>query len=178
MKYLFIAIIGLLLVSCGTRVPYTNQVRDEFGLDSEQMVKKVQFLTSATIILEKNKQSGGQATDDSGVLVSSSSNEQDAVTIPIGTECVFDSFGSNGELVVRFEPGAGKTISFAQRGGSNSGKYYFVADWKNGQNGGTLKYGNEMFLARPSSGTAFLLVKKKKLQKTKRKNRVVKGMKV
>ncbi|MGY8926987.1 MAG: hypothetical protein ACKVJC_06800, partial [Flavobacteriales bacterium] len=82
MKYLFIAIIGLLLVSCGTRVPYTNQVRDEFGLDSEQMVKKVQFLTSATIILEKNKQSGGQATDDSGVLVSSSSNEQDAVTIP------------------------------------------------------------------------------------------------
>ena len=178
MKYLFIAVIGLLLVSCGTKVPYTNEVRDEFGLDSEQMIKKVQFITSATIILEKNKVSGNQGTDPKGTLVTSSNKEQDRIIIPLGTQCVFESFGDNGALVLRFETGAGKTITFAQRPGSTSGKYYLVADWKSGQNGGTLVYGNEPYLATSSSGTAFLQVVKKKLQKTKRKDRVVKGMKV
>ena len=178
MKYLIIAIVGLLLVSCGTKVPYTNQVRDEFGLDSEKMIRKVQFITSATIILEKNKVSGSQGTDDDGTLVSSSNKEQDRIIIPLGTECVFESYGENQALILRFETGTGKTITFAQRGGSTSGKFYLVADWNNGQNGGALTYGNEPYMATSSSGVAYLQVVKKKLQKTKRKDRVVKGMKV
>ncbi len=52
MKYLFLVIIGLILVSCGTRIPYTNQVKDDFDLETERQMRKVQFFTSATIIFE------------------------------------------------------------------------------------------------------------------------------
>lgn len=178
MKYLFFGLVGLVLASCGTKVPYTNEIRDEFGLESEQLMRKVQFYTSATIILEKNKVSGNQGTDASGKLVTSSSNEQDRVIIPLGTSCVFEGYGSDESLIVRFEVGAGKTITFAIRPGTTSGKYYFVADWNNGKNGGAVTYGNEPYVATTSSGTAYLEIIRKRLQKTKRKDRVVKGMKV
>ena len=178
MKYILLFVVGLILVSCGTKVPYTNQVRDEFGLETEQQMRKVRFYTSATIILEKNKESGNQATDESGALVTSSNKEQERVVIPIGTKCLFEEYGKNEELVLRFEVGVNKTISFAIRPGTTSGKFYLVADWNNGKSGGSIKYGNDTYSATTSSGTAYLQIIKKKLQKTKRKDRVVKGMKV
>ncbi|OFZ58718.1 MAG: hypothetical protein A3D92_05320 [Bacteroidetes bacterium RIFCSPHIGHO2_02_FULL_44_7] len=177
-NYVLLFIVGLVLTSCGTKIAYTDAIRDEFGLESEQMVKKVQFYTSATIILEKNKESGNQGTDSDGKLVTSSNKEQDRIIIPIGTKCVFDAYGPNGELVLRFEVGAGKVITFAQRPGTTSGKYYLVADWNSGRSGGVLKYGNETYTATTTSGTAYLEVIRKRLQKTKRKDRVVHGMKV
>jgi hypothetical protein len=52
-----------------------------------------------------------------------------------------------------------------------------VADWTQ-EKGGKLNYGNEPYFATSTSGNAYLMVKRKNLQKTKRKDRVVKGMKV
>lgn len=176
MKYIFLLVLGTVLISCGTKVPYTNSVRDDFGLESENTIKKVQFFTSATIILEKSKSSGSQGTDESGTLVASSSNSQDRIIIPSGTACVFDSFGPSGELILRFETGVNKTITFSMRQGQTNGKYYLVANWTN--KGGEIKYGNIEYTATSASGTAYLEVLLKKLQKTKRKDRVVKGMKI
>ena len=178
MKYVFLVIVGIILTSCGTRVPYTNQIKDEFGLETEQQMRKVQFFTSATIILEKNKKSGNQSTDNDGALVSASNTNQERVIIPMGTKCVFDSYGDNGELVLRFEVGVGKTISFLMRGGSTSGKYYLQANWNGRSKGGDVVYGNDIYVATTTSATAYLQVIRKRLQKTKRKDRVVKGMRV
>jgi hypothetical protein len=175
MRYLFIAIVGLILVSCGTKVPYTNKIRDEYGLESDKKIRQVQFYTSATIKLERSKESGNQSTDDGGALVSNSNKEQDLIIIPIGTECVFEEYGDDGEVLVRFETGVGNTLTFKMRQGQTSGKYYLVADWKNK---GSIEYGGREYNATSSSGTAYLMVIMKKLQKTKRKERVVKGMKV
>jgi hypothetical protein len=175
MKYLIIAFVGIMLASCGTKVPYTNSIRDEFGLDDEKKVKAVQFFTSATITLERSKTSGNQGTDDGGALVTNSNKEQERIIIPIGTQCVFDSYGTDGEMIVRFEVGVGKTISFKMRQGQTSGKYYLIADWANK---GLMSYGNVEYNASTASGNAYLQVILKKLQKTKRKDRVVKGMKV
>jgi hypothetical protein len=177
MKYVFILLITLIAVSCGVKVPYDNSIRDEFNLNSTDKIKKVQFFTSATIIMEKSKQSGNQGTADDGALVTNSSKEQDRVIIPINTKCVFENFGPNGELMVRFEVGVGKNISFAVRQNQSSTKYYLVADWTQ-EKGGKLNYGNEPYFATSTSGNAYLMVKRKNLQKTKRKDRVVKGMKV
>lgn len=177
MKYALFIIVAITLASCGTKVPYTNEIKEEFGLESDKALRKVQFFTSATIIMEKSKSSGNQGTDDDGSLVTSSSSEQDRVIIPINTKCVFDGFGPNGELVLRFEPGVGKTVTFAVRANQASGKYYLVADWTQDK-GGKLSYGNETYYASSASGNAYLQVVLKKLQKTKRKDRVVKGMKV
>lgn len=177
MKYALLLVVGVLLASCGTKIPFTNNTRTEFGLDSEKEMAKVQFFTSATIILERSKESGNQGTTDDGTLVSNSNKEQDRIIIPIGTKCVFEKFDENENIVVRFEPGVGHTISFGMRQGQSSGKYYLLADWTTKQ-GGKMKYGNSIYYATSSSGTAYIQVIKKRLQKTKRRDRVVKGMKV
>lgn len=174
----FIALSLLVLVaSCGVKVPYTNDIRDEFGLDSEKEVKKVQFFTSGTVILEKSKSSGNQGTSESGALVTNSSKEENRIIIPINTKCIFEGFGPEGELIIRFETGVAKTLTFAARPGQQTSKYYLVADWSS-QKGGELKYGNDTYITASSSGNAHLMVVLKKLQRTKRKDRVVKGMKV
>lgn len=177
MKYALLLFIGVALASCGTKVPYTNEIRDEFSLDSDKQLRKVQFYTSATIILEKSKSTGNQGTSDDGSLVESSSSTQDRVIIPINTKGVFEGYGPNGELLIRFEPGTEKVLNFALRANQTSGKYYIVADWTQ-EKGGKISYGNETYYASSASGNAYLNVILKKLQKTKRKDRVVKGMKV
>ncbi len=177
MKYALLFIVGIILVSCGVKVPYTNEIRDEFGLESDKKMRQVQFFTSATIIFENSTSSGDQGTDDDGSLVVNSNKNSERVIIPINTKCVFDGFGPNGELVLRFEVGVGKNISFSVRPNQSSGKYYLVADWTQ-EKGGKLTYGNETYYASSSSGNAYLMVILKKLQKTKRKDRVVKGMKI
>ena len=68
MKYTLIFVIGFFAVSCGMKVPYTNQVREDFSLDTNKQLKKVQFYTSATIILEKSKSSQNQETSGDGAL--------------------------------------------------------------------------------------------------------------
>jgi hypothetical protein len=178
MKYIVILLMIEFLISCGVKVPYTNEVRDEFNLLSADKLKKVQFFTSATIILEKSRQSGSQGTASDGALVTSSNKEQDRIIIPINTKCVFENYGSQGEIIVRFEVGVGRTITFAIRqANTSSAKYYLFADWAQDK-GGKLTYANETYYAQTSSGTAYLMVKRKNLKKTKRKDRVVKGMKV
>ena len=177
MKYALLFIVGIILVSCGVKVPYSNEIRDEFSLDNEKKLRQVQFFTSATIIFENSTSSGNQGTGDDGSLVVNSNKESDRIIIPVNTKCVFDGFGPNGELMLRFEVGVGKNISFAVRPNQSSGKYYLVADWTQ-EKGGKLTYGNETYYANSSSGNAYLMVVLKKLQKTKRKDRVVKGMKI
>jgi hypothetical protein len=175
MKFIALLSLGLILFSCGTKVPVTNQLKEEYDL-TEKNMKIVQFYTSQTIILQRSKTSGKQGAED-GKLVTSNNSEQDRIIIPVNTKCVFDSYGKDGEVLIRFELGAGKTLKFSVRPGQSSGKYYLDANWQSGK-GGELTYGNETYFATPESGSAYLMVVLKKLNKTKRKDRVVKGMKV
>lgn len=177
MKYLFLLVIGLTLVSCGTRIPYTNLVRDEFELDSEKNIKNVQFYVSSTITMKISKQTGNTGTTDAGALVTNSNKNEEEVVIYPGTSGVFESFGENGEINIRFEPGVGNVLPFIMRQNMTSGRYYLVAAWERDK-GGKLTYGNKEYYASTSSGQAYLMVLKKNLNKTKKKRRVVKGMKV
>ena len=167
--------------SCGVKIPYTTQVRDEFALDNEEKMSKVQFFISHTIILNQETRSDNSNTTDNGTLVINSSSESESIIIPAGTRCIFDSFGTKGEIKVRFENGEDKVLSFVAKSESSlSKRYFFDADW-NAQGGPKIKYGEDQYkvdLTRGSARTAYLLVVRKKLQKTKRKERVVKGMKI
>lgn len=176
MKYAFILLVGLVVFSCGVKVPLTDQLKEEYNLN-EQNMKKVQFYTSSTIILTKSKVSGTQGTSDDGALVSSKNSSQERVIIYPNTKCVFDGFGANGDLNIRFEVGVGNFLTFNVRPQQTAGKYYLKADWKQDK-GGQLNYGNQTYFADSNSGSAYLMVVLKKLNKTKRKDRRVKGMKV
>ncbi len=180
-KSIFLFATVLLLASCGVKVPYTNQIRDEFGLDNNEKLSKVQFFTSHTIILNQEVKSDNSNTTENGTLVVNSSSERESVIIPAGTKCIFEDFGTKGEIKVRFEIGENKVIPFAVKTETSASKrYYFDADW-NAQGGAKVNYGNNTYkvdLTRGSARTAHLLVVRKKLQKTKSKERVVKGLKV
>lgn len=177
MKLLSIITLTILLFSCGSKVPFTNQVKDEFGLDAETQMKKVQFYISQTIILQRIKQSGTQGTAENGVLVTNRSKEEDRITIQAQTPAVFEGYGKNGEMIIRFEVGQGRFLTFNVRQEGAASKYYLVATWDMNR-GGELTYGNEKYTVQSTAGNAYLMVMLKKLQKTKRKDRVVKGMRV
>ncbi|MCC6702606.1 MAG: hypothetical protein IT221_13835 [Fluviicola sp.] len=172
---LSLAFVALLVTSCGTMAPYTDTLKEQYDLSPENLMK-VQFFTSSNIILEKSSSSGNQTTGDDGTLVSNTNSTQERIIIPKNTACRFEKQGPNNEIIVRFEVGTGKILTFAQRPTQTNGKYYLVADWK--QNGGTVVYGNENYNVQAGGSSAFLVVKQKNLARKKRKDRVVKGMKV
>lgn len=86
-------------------------------------------------------------------------------------------FWTNGETGIRFEMGTGKVLYFNVRPNQTNGKYYMTAEWT-ADKGGKITYGEETFYISSFTGNTYLLVKMRKLQKTKRKDRVVKGLKV
>jgi hypothetical protein len=177
MKYLLLAFVSVLLLgSCGIKIPLTKAIKEEYNLD-ESSIKNVQFYVSSEIILEQVSKKGSSGTTTDGTLVSSSSNEKNRIIILPRTKCVFEEYGPNKEILIRFESGNGKTITFATRPNMDNGKFYLQANWEQNK-GGKLDYGSEVFYATPTSGNAYLMVKVKKSQRTKRKDRVVKGMKV
>ena len=183
MKTIFFLIITIaMLSSCGVKVPYTTQLRDEFGLDSKEKLSKVQFFTSTTIILDEDRKVDASNTTQNGTLVSSSNSSKESIIIPAGTKCVFESFGEQSNLLVRFETGKDKVIPFQVRSGgvSSAKRYFFDVNWGGGSP--ILKYGDKEYKVRLNTTSdprnAYLQVVKKRLSKTKRKERVVKGMKV
>ena len=74
------------LISCGVKVPYTNELRDQFSLDSDEKMRNVQFSISHTIILDQELESDRQNTTTNGTLISSSNTKKEsigAVTAPV-----------------------------------------------------------------------------------------------
>jgi hypothetical protein len=177
MKFLSSLLIILFITSCGVKVPFTDELKTEYDLGNEANMKKVQFYTSTTIILERVENRGTKAKTEEGTLVKSNNKLQNRVIIPVNTKCIFDSYDEKGNVNIRFELGTGKTVKFGLRENQVSGRYYFVANWSY-EKGGEVPYGGETYYATSNSGNAFLLVVIKKLQKTKRKDHVVKGLKV
>lgn len=182
MKQLAILLmLSLVAVSCGTKIPYTTAVRDEFSLDSEEKLRQVQFYTSHTIILNQVNKQSSELTTQNGALVSSSSSQSESVVIPAGTRCIFESFGDAGQLNVRFETGDQRYIPFVTKTeGATVRRFYLDVDWS-ASGGPRIKYGGNEYkvdLTRGAPRAAHLLIVKKKLERTKRKERVVRGLKV
>jgi hypothetical protein len=175
---ILIAFTALLIVAsgCATKIPLTNTIKQEYNLN-ETNIKKVQFFVSSQIILERSSKEGNSGTTSDGTLVSSENQIKDRIIIMPRTKCIFEKYGDNNSVLIRFEVGDGKFITFATRPNMDAGKLYLQADWIQG-NGGKITYGNQEYFLTPESGNAFLLVKVKKSNRTKRKDRVVKGMKV
>lgn len=176
MKILFALLSIVILGSCATKVPYTEEIKKDFGLTPEKM-KKVQFYTSETIILERsNDQQVVSTTGEDGELVSSERSTSERIVIPANRPCVFEQLEEDGTIQIRFELGAGRVLRFKERKNISNGRYYLEAQWKNGK--GELDYGGSVYYAVRSSASAYLMVKLKKWKKNQRKDRVVKGMKI
>lgn len=175
MKSLFFFISILLLTSCGMKIPYNDDLKIKYDLD-ESRLKRVQFYTSSTIILVRSNKQQNNATTD-GKLVTNEKKVENRIIIPVNTKCIFEGFDTNGEIILRFEPGPNKTLLFSTRKNQSNGRFFLKANWDPNK-GGELDYGNLTYYATAESNAAYLLVVLKKLNKTKRKDRIVKGMKI
>lgn len=176
-KLLGFVVLLSVIAACAVKKPYTDQLRQEYNLNKDN-IKKVQFYTSSTIVLERKYVSGKSGTGTDGSLVSNTSSKQDRIIIPANTKCIFEQFGPENELVVRFEQGKDKTLEFIARPvNNNTAKYYLKADWQV-DNGGKISYGNQDYYATSTATNAFIMVKIKNLQKNQRNDRIIKGMKV
>ena len=182
MKNIFaLIVLSFVFYSCAVKVPYTKEVSQEFGLESEEKMRKVQFFTSSTIILNQVAEASSETTTDgSGTLVSSSTSESESLIIPANTKCIFEGYGPNKEIRVRFETGDKKFLQFLSKGNQMRDRFYFVANWK-ASGGPVVDYGGKTFkvdMMRGAARSSYIRVSKKRLQSTKRKERVIKGMKV
>lgn len=178
-NFIIIASLSTLLFACATQVPYNNQIRDEFALDSAEKLAKVQFFTSHTIVMDEELKNESQTTTTNGTLINSSSSEKESIIIQAGTPCIFDDYGPKGEIFVRFETGEGKVLKFSSKNEAQR-RYYFDVEW-NQVGGPKINYGGKVFkidVLRGSPRAAYLKVAKKKLQKIKRRDRYVRGLKV
>jgi hypothetical protein len=180
-QFALFILLALIATSCGTKIPYTTAIRDEFTLDSEAKLRQVQFYTSHTIILNQINKQSSELTTQNGALVSSSNSQSESVIIPAGTRCIFENFGDAGQLLVRFETGDQRYIPFATKtDGASVRRFYLDADWS-AAGGARISYGGNDYkvdLTRGAPRAAHLLIVKKKLERTKRKERVVRGLKV
>ena len=179
MKYAVIIALVSTLFSCAVQEPYTNKIRDEFSLDSEEKLSKVQFFLSSTIVLDEEIKNENSTTTSNGVWINSSNSQKETVIIQAGTKGIFDSYGTKGEILVRFEVGEGKLLKFSSGNEANR-RYYFDVDW-NQSGGPKVQYGGKTFkvdVMRGSPRSAYLKIARKKLEKIKRKDRFVRGMKV
>lgn len=180
-KFAIFLLLTTVFVSCGTKIPYTTAIRDEFTLDSEEKLRQVQFYTSHTIILNQVNKQFSELTTQNGALVSSSNSQSESIVIPAGTRCIFESFGDAGEINVRFETGDMRFIPFITKSDNASvRRFYLDADWS-AAGGARLNYGGNEYkvdLTRGAPRAAHLLIVRKKLERTKRKERVVRGLKV
>lgn len=166
----------LFLGSCATRVPYTEKIKKEYDLTADKL-KKVQFYTSETIILERSdSQEKVTTTGKSGELVGSEQSTSERIVIPANRPCVLERIDETGAVEIRFEVGPGRVLRFTERKNISNGRLYLEAQWESGK--GELDYGGTVYYAVRGSASAYLMVKLKNYKKNKRKDRVVKGMKV
>jgi hypothetical protein len=178
MKFFALVVSILFLSSCAVKEAYTKELKEKLSIDTDAEMRKLQFYTSGTIILEEVL-SGTQEfkTDANGVIIPNSTKVKEKIIIPANTKCIFDEFGEKDKIMVRFEEGKEKTLTFDVK--PNNKRYYLDLD-PNQAGGPKIKYGKKTYKVDllNSGGTSVYLLIKKTNQQTRTRGRVVRGMKV
>lgn len=161
-----------LLVSCSQMVPFTGEIQQQYKL-SESDLKQLQFYTSDDIILYQASNDADISTIDGELLVHSDKQVK-RIVIPRGTPGQV-VYVYPDKLAVSFDSRASHNLLFGSK--YIDGEYRLMARKWDGKHG-ELKYGDETYIAAPGSGSSYLLIKLKKLQKTSVNDEVMKGRKV
>ncbi|MBL4624407.1 MAG: hypothetical protein JKY42_04620 [Flavobacteriales bacterium] len=174
-----IALVLVVLVttfsSCSPKIQFTQAVKEQHQLTDEEM-KKLQFYTSGDIVLQRNqKDESGKETDD-GELIITSGSSIDQVIIPAGTPGIVIALKGNNAMLVRFEPGERKYLVFGDPK-DRKGAYQLIPE---GTKGGKqyVTYAGKKYSLSGTSQYVSLTFKMKRLNKFRKDEHVVKGMKL
>ena len=161
--------------SCSPKIQFTQAVKEQNQLTEEEM-KKLQFYTSADIVLQRNQKDESDKDTDDGELVITSGSSSDQVIIPAGTPGIVVGAKTENTMMVRFEPGEGKYLVFGDPR-NRKGPYQLIPE---GEKGGKkyVTYAGKKYSLSGTSEYVSLTFKMKRLNKVRRDERVVKGMKL
>lgn len=158
------------LVSCSRKIAYTSEIQKSHKF-SESQLKKVQFYTSAEIVLVQTKQEGDVIITN-GKLVVRNSKDVEKIIIKPNTPCVLEEIIDDNKMLFSFETGEGKVLLFGNNG---DGMFSLMSkDWNAGI--GTIPYANKEYFT--TDGNVFLLISAKKLNRLQSRERTVKGRKI
>jgi hypothetical protein len=163
------------LVSCAPKVPFTQQIRDQYKLSPEEM-RSIQFYLSDPVILRRAEESVSEKKTDEGKLVIESGRSFDQLTFKANTPGIADGIVDANTLKVSFEDGAEKYMVFSSTQ-SRSGNYYLkgiIAD--NGRM--KINYAGQSWIANKGSEQSLLLFKMKSVRRLRVNDNVAKGKKL
>ena len=169
---LSLALVVTLLSSCSQQlVPFTQQVRDQYHLQPEEL-KSIQFYFSNSFVLRRGENNDTKETRNGELTVMNDSKIEEVI-IKAGTPCVINSVVDGNKVKVSFEDDFNKHLVFGSL--NNTDGYYtlMALDWKNGK--GKVNYGENTYYSSPGSKDVFLALKMKSLKRLKVDQKVVKG---
>ncbi|MBL4651394.1 MAG: hypothetical protein JKY53_00815 [Flavobacteriales bacterium] len=139
-------------------------------------MKKLQFYTTGDIVLQRNQKDESGKETDGGELVITSGSSIDQVIIPAGTPGIVIGLKGSNAMLVRFEPGEGKYLVFGDPK-NRKGAYQLIPE---GDKGGKkyVTYAGKKYSLSGTSEYVSLTFKMKRLNKFRKDERVVKGMKL
>jgi len=175
MKNILLFSACLLLGACSPRIPFTQQIRDEYQLTADEL-KGIQFYLSDQVKLKKGEVASNRKSMEDGKLVIVSGKDIDVITFRLFTPGAVDQVVDAQTLRVAFEEGPERTLVFSSSK-IRSGYYHLSAlDWDNGL--GKINYGGQTWFSSRGSDKAILLFKMKSIRNLRVNEKVVKGRKL
>jgi len=171
----------MLIVSCAPRMPFTQEVRDQYKLTDDEL-KSIQFYTSSDIVLYRDVTDKSEVGTDRGTLKIKSGRTVEEVVIPNGTPCIVQSVMDNRKLVLGFGDGPSEFLVFGDISETGirfrRGHYYamLAAEFREGRD--VVEYdGKEFFVADPGH-PVYLMFKMTSIREFEKSSKVVKGKKL
>ncbi|MCB0430524.1 MAG: hypothetical protein H6585_12685 [Flavobacteriales bacterium] len=175
MKWITICLGAMMLASCATKVPFTQQTRDEYKLTEEEL-KSLQFYTSHDIVLQRWENQGKEKATEDGTLKIRSGQSVEEVVIRAGTPGVVEKVVDGNRLAISFEAGDHKFLVFGDTK-KQDGRYTLQAtEWVD--NRAKVNYNDQWYMTNTGSGSTYLVFKIKKLNQFRRKQQIAKGRKI
>lgn len=170
----------LILPSCAPRIPFTQEVRQEYRLTDTEL-KSIQFYISDDVILHRDVTDSKEVGTDRGTLKVKSGRTIEEVLIKAHTPCVVQSVLDT-KLVLSFGDGPNELLVFGDVSDKGvrfrRGHYYamLAADFRDGRD--VVEYdGREFYVADPGR-PVFLLFKMESIREYNRNTKTVKGKKL
>lgn len=160
--------------SCKQQIPYTNEVKAQYGLDDEKL-RSLQYHLVGDIVLTKGSSQNNNQLDKGEIVVNESQN-LDKVIFRAGTQGLFVKEIDENNIAVSFEKSDDYYLVFGST--SVKGLYKLKAESWDTSGRGTLKYNGEEYISSRASADAYITVKVKKSSQYNSSQRVAKGRKV
>lgn len=163
------------LCSCATKMPFTSQTKEKYGLSSEDL-SHIQFYISDDLTLTSNKEYN-EAKTKNGKLIGKHHSETNTILIKKNTKgSVIELLGDN-LIKVSFEDSGDNGVVFGLKNNSGeSGEYKLMAKhWEH--NRAKIQYSGDEYWTDSHAQMLRLNIKLKSLYRTSYKSKTANGRK-